>query len=237
MAADGVSAAAFMTVRPEVQRREELLNSRIFFQSFFAGEDAAGTLALRRVLAALAERRLPRGALRDLRRVMRDADEVALAAAAHVFHPMRLLRARRLVTIVESEPNRDSRVTLGDDHDALGLPRATVDWRLGETTERTIRRVQQLVRDEIERLGLGTLVLTENDPNELVLGVWHHMGTTRMSDDPASGVVDRDSRVHGIDNLYVAGSSLFPTSGWANPTLTIVALSLRTAEHILARPR
>jgi choline dehydrogenase-like flavoprotein len=58
------------------------------------------------------------------------------------------------------------------------------------------------------------------------------MGTTRMSDDPATGVVDRDGRVHGIENLYVAGSSVFPTAGWANPTLTIVALALRLADHL-----
>jgi choline dehydrogenase-like flavoprotein len=240
MVADGVSAAAFMSVRPEVQRREELLNNRIFFQSFFAGEDAAGTLALRRLLAALAERRRPRAALRDLRRVLRDADEVVLAAASHLFHPTRLLRARRLVTIVESEPNRESRVTLGADRDALGLPRATVDWRLGEATERTIRKVQHLVRDELARLGLGTLVLTENDPDELVLGVWHHMGTTRMSDDPAHGVVDRDCRVHGVGNLYVAGSSVFPVVSNDMPTFTIVALALRLADHLrreLERPR
>jgi choline dehydrogenase-like flavoprotein len=60
----------------------------------------------------------------------------------------------------------------------------------------------------------------------------HHMGTTRMSRDPRHGVVDADSRVHGIENLYVAGSSVFPTSGSANPTLTIVALALRLARRI-----
>jgi choline dehydrogenase-like flavoprotein len=61
------------------------------------------------------------------------------------------------------------------------------------------------------------------------------MGTTRMSDDPKSGVTDQWGRVHGIANLYVAGSSLFPTAGWANPTLTILALALRTSEHLLER--
>ena len=67
------------------------------------------------------------------------------------------------------------------------------------------------------------------------IGGFHHMGTTRMADDPRQGVTDREGRVHGIDNLYVAGSSLFPTGGWANPTLTILALALRTAERIVAR--
>jgi choline dehydrogenase-like flavoprotein len=61
---------------------------------------------------------------------------------------------------------------------------------------------------------------------------WHHMGTTRMADDPRRGVVDVACRVHGIRNLYVAGSSVFPTSGFASPTLTIVALALRLADHL-----
>jgi choline dehydrogenase-like flavoprotein len=68
-----------------------------------------------------------------------------------------------------------------------------------------------------------------------VNGGWHHMGTTRMSDDPKRGVVDRHCRVHGMENLYVAGSSVFPTSGSANPTLTLVALTLRLADHLKER--
>jgi choline dehydrogenase-like flavoprotein len=64
------------------------------------------------------------------------------------------------------------------------------------------------------------------------IGGYHHMGTTRMAEDPRRGVTDARTRVHGIGNLYVAGSSLFPTSGWANPTLTIVALALRTADEV-----
>ena len=68
-----------------------------------------------------------------------------------------------------------------------------------------------------------------------VRGGSHHMGTTRMHDDPTQGVVDRNCKVHGIDNLYVIGSSVFPTSGAANPTLTIVALTLRLADHLKSR--
>ncbi|MDT8406008.1 MAG: GMC family oxidoreductase [Methylococcales bacterium] len=64
------------------------------------------------------------------------------------------------------------------------------------------------------------------------IGGYHHMGTTRMADNPRHGVVDAEGKVHGIDNLYIAGSSVFPTVDWANPTLTILALSLRLAEHL-----
>jgi choline dehydrogenase-like flavoprotein len=65
----------------------------------------------------------------------------------------------------------------------------------------------------------------------------HHMGTTRMSDDPKTGVVNRDCRMHSVHNLYVAGSSVFPTGGYANPTLTIVALAIRLADHLRAQLR
>jgi choline dehydrogenase-like flavoprotein len=78
--------------------------------------------------------------------------------------------------------------------------------------------------------------LLEDDPfgspNSLAAGGWHHMGTTRMHDDPKQGVVDANCRVHGLDNLYVAGSAAFTTSGVANPTLTLIALSLRLSDHL-----
>ena len=68
-----------------------------------------------------------------------------------------------------------------------------------------------------------------------VFGTSHHMGTTRMADDPREGVVDRHCKVHGIDNLHIAGSSVFPTGSWAFPTFTIIALSLRLAEQLRTR--
>jgi choline dehydrogenase-like flavoprotein len=98
--------------------------------------------------------------------------------------------------------------------------------------------------EELRRLGKGSATpsdwLGDPDPQwpiDLTVGNhplanYHQMGGTRMSSDPATGVVDADCRVHGYDNLYVAGSSVFPTGGWANPTLTIIALSLRLAEHL-----
>jgi choline dehydrogenase-like flavoprotein len=67
------------------------------------------------------------------------------------------------------------------------------------------------------------------------VGGKHHMGTTRMAADPRHGVVDRDCRVHGTDNLYIGGSSVFPTTGHANPTYTLTQLALRLGDHIAAR--
>ena len=151
-----------------------------------------------------------------------------------------------LVLRAEQAPNPDSRVTLGTDVDRVGMPRVRLDWRLGEQDVRTASGLVGAVSRAFRKAGFGQVEpadwLTghntgwEFDPvvSAHPIGGFHHMGTTRMADDPKQGVTDAQGRVHGIDNLYVAGSSLFPTGGWANPTLTILALALRTAERIAA---
>lgn len=141
----------------------------------------------------------------------------------------------------EQAPNPDSRLTLSDERDALGVPRLKVDWRITDLDIASLKRSYALLRDELARTGTGKLVY---DPDDLedrtrrhgVVG-GHHIGTARMSVDPAKGVVDPDLRVHGISDLYVASSAVFPTSGQANPTLTIVALTLRLAGHLKAELR
>lgn len=140
----------------------------------------------------------------------------------------------------EQSPNRESRVTLAADRDVLGLRKIRLDWRLTETDRRSLVRHLENLAAEIGALRIGRMRIDLKDPDrwpDPIVGGSHHMGTTRMHDDPRRGVVDRDGRVHGIENLYVAGGSVFPTSGAANPTLTIVALTLRLAEHLKARGR
>jgi choline dehydrogenase-like flavoprotein len=152
--------------------------------------------------------------------------------------------ARRFFTIeerAEQAPNPNSRVTLGAERDALGMRRIDMDWRLGDLDLITLRTTREILIREFGASGLGRLrdwpegynPIEQSD--EPLSGGHHHFGTTRMHDDPRQGVVDADCRVHGIDNLYVAGSSVFPTTGYANPTLTIVALALRLSETIAAR--
>lgn len=140
----------------------------------------------------------------------------------------------------EMAPNRDSRVTLGVDQDALGLPRVRVDWRLGELDRRSVDKSLEAVARALGQHGIGrVLSVPALNPAiwDRVEGGNHHIGTTRMHDSPRSGVVDADCRVHGVSNLFVAGSSVFTTSGVANPTLTIVALALRLARSLrTARP-
>jgi choline dehydrogenase-like flavoprotein len=151
-----------------------------------------------------------------------------------------------LYTVIRAEqaPNPDSRVTLTGERDALGMPRVALDWRLSPIDKRSVRVTMEALDGELRRLDLGTCTpepwLAEDGPDWEVdplisnhpIGGFHHMGTTRMAASPRAGVVDADCRVHGVANLYVAGSSVFPTGGWANPTLTIVALALRLADHL-----
>jgi choline dehydrogenase-like flavoprotein len=149
-----------------------------------------------------------------------------------------------LLIRAEQAPNPDSRVMLAKERDALGMPKVRLDWRLSELDIHSVERLVAALGTEAERLGLGRVEpadwLSEpgrrwrTDPlvSAHAIAGYHHMGTTRMADDPKRGVTDPQGRLHGTDNLYIAGSSLFPTSGWANPTLTIAAFSLRTADHI-----
>lgn len=140
-----------------------------------------------------------------------------------------------VLTTGEQVPNPESRVTLGAALDPLGVPRAELHWNLAPADRASMARSLELLAAELGSRGLGRLRI---DVEDLALsahpmqGASHHMGTARMHRDPDSGVVDEHGRVHGVDNLYVAGSAVFPTSGYANPTLTIVALALRLAERL-----
>jgi choline dehydrogenase-like flavoprotein len=144
----------------------------------------------------------------------------------------------RLITLTaspECSPNRNSRVTLGDEVDALGCRRAKVDWRVNEADGVSVRQSLELIAQALGRLSMGRvrLLIAEDNPFPRGWGGTHHSGTTRMSRDPRKGVVNADCRMHQVENLYVVGSSVFPTLGAANPTFTIVALALRLADHLL----
>jgi len=144
----------------------------------------------------------------------------------------------RVKHVQEQVPNLESRVVLSTERDRLGSRRADLDWRVSSIDRQTATTSYAILDRALRTAGVGRvldsrLVDGSDWPADL-RGARHHMGTTRMDTDPTRGVVDADGRVHGVSNLYVAGSSVFPTSGSANPTLTIVALALRLADHLRA---
>ena len=139
----------------------------------------------------------------------------------------------------EQAPNPKSRVLLSDQRDQLGMQRLALDWHLSEIDIQTMQRLLYHLGHEFGRLGYGrlrrepALLHTGQLASQIeVQGGYHHMGTTRMGQSETEGVVDSNAKVFDTDNLFIAGSSIFPTGGCANPTLTIVALTLRLAEHL-----
>ena len=136
--------------------------------------------------------------------------------------------------MAEQIPDPESRVTLSSEKDRFGQKLVQLNWKLSSEDMRSIRRTQKIIDEELQHAGIGRLQIDLQDetPPLEITGGWHHMGTTRMHMDPKQGVVDENSRIHGMSNLYIAGPSVFPTCGCANPTLTIVALTIRLADHL-----
>ena len=139
----------------------------------------------------------------------------------------------------EQIPRADSRITLGSQIDALGMPQLRVDWRYSAGDIESIRGTLDLMVTEFERSGVARLDYDRETLEEDLMrfGAYggHHIGTTRMGTDPRSSVVDANCRVHSVRNLFIAGSAVFPTSSQANPTLTLIALSLRLGRHLAQR--
>lgn len=144
----------------------------------------------------------------------------------------------RLRNFLEMAPDPSNRVTLSDRMDRWGRPLAHVRHRCGDLDRRSLVVLHEVLGREVEANGWGRLEsdLTEDrDPWPVNLDASHHLGATRMGVDPRRSVVDADCRLHTCENVYVAGGSVFPTSGCANPTYTLVALALRLAGHLSAR--
>ncbi|MCB1883602.1 MAG: GMC family oxidoreductase [Geminicoccaceae bacterium] len=226
-----------VALAPEVLRREKLLNPlfQLHPAALGAGEPE-GYAAFRNLTKALRRGQVPDGWAGMLGDVVADLDGAVSGMWQRFMADITALEVR---IHPEVAPNRDSRITLLDERDRLGLPRVHLHWQLSEIDRRTIRRGLEILGEEVGAAGLGRLQLHDwvQEANFDVPGdgSYHHCGTTRMSDDPKAGVVDRDCRVHGMENLSIAGSSVFPTCGYANPTLSLVALGLRLADHLKAK--
>lgn len=142
---------------------------------------------------------------------------------------------------LEQVPDSNSRITLSNRCDRFGVPLPQVDWRRSDTELRTLRVFTATIADEFRRLRLGEVVpepwlaAPSEGWMEKVDSAYHHSGTTRMAASPGHGVVDSSCAVFGVPGLYVAGAGVFPIAGYANPTLTIVALAIRLGEHLALR--
>jgi len=218
------------------QAQERINNVRVGFH-YLPVMHSEGMTALQQLLAREeTTTALPQASVgENLLHIVSDVEGLSREAIDRVSHGKPMLQMIEVEVYGQQAPNPDSRVTLGDERDALGVPRLKMDWRLSDFDRHSADRTLRLLAQELGRIGLGRMKLAFKDWDPDFYYGNHHMGTTRMSDDPRTGVVDADCRVHGVPNLYVAGSSVFTTSGNATPTLTIVALALRLADHLKAK--
>jgi len=251
-----------LSLSPELQRREGLLNCAAYMMEDRAPDDPWA--ALRRLLRGDSDRPLS-----DALTTLAGSGLVAKGMASRLLSSPALpnsIRGKLIDTLVryapngvvreyrerglphklsgisidaitEQRPNPESRLTLGEARDALGSPVARVDWRIDAKDYQSLIRIGHLIAREFPKLGLPEpmlepWVIEERPEAAPIIDMAHTAGTTRMADDPRHGVVDMDGSVYGLNNLYIAGASVFPTSGHANPTLMIIAMSIRLADRL-----
>ncbi|WP_412033912.1 FAD-dependent oxidoreductase [Mesorhizobium sp. B263B2A] len=234
----GVSGAFGLALRPEIRESERLLGSRTWIKPGPCANDLGGSEALHYLAFWLRKGRLHRDLIKSGRTILRHPAASVASAIERLGHSRGRVRHFHFDTILEQEPDPESRVTLDTRLDEFNLPRVKLEWRVGPLVRRTLERVQTIITDEMRLLGHRSDVqLSAHETptcGDDIPYRWvrHHMGTTRMSADPRTGVVDATCQVHGLGNLFVAGSSVFPTGGNDMPTLTIVALAIKLGRHL-----
>jgi choline dehydrogenase-like flavoprotein len=236
-----------LTLTEEVLRREKLLNycvsihPKLWPNLRHQITASKGVDSLKVLCSAISHGNIPDDFSKHVGNVITDIGGIATNVQKKVmrtlereFKRSKKSKVFHLNHMAEQAPNPNSRVTLIGERDALGQNRIQLDWQLSPIDVRSIIRAQEIIDEELRRAGLGRLHIELHDetPPPDLHGGWHHMGTTRMHVDPKKGVVNENCRVHGISNLFIAGSSVFPTGGYANPVLTTVALVIRMADHI-----
>ncbi len=241
--ADGTALQVGLKLPSETMRREGLLNNTAFLVPAYENKNFSndfrnhGWVSFSNIVKAFAHGEVPDRFAENICNATEDADAVAIGIYRHVvrsFASTGRALAAGLRQDAEQSPNPDSRVFPNEETDPFGWRRITLDWQIAPSDLDSLRRTHELIGAAVGAAGLGRVHIGITDPPDLgiVYTGYHHMGTTRMSEDPHKGVVDRNCRVHSVKNLYMAGSSVFTTAGTANPTLTIVALAARLADHL-----
>jgi choline dehydrogenase-like flavoprotein len=226
-----------LVISERAQRERALLNASAVLQ--YVGDPNAGITAAQDFWRNWRDGRWPGDSGDDVWNVIRDFESIEGNLNRYVGGrpPILPVDSASIIVDIEQVPDPDSRITLGDDRDALGMRTAVVDWRVSDLERTTAREFMIDLGLELGRRGIGRLRLAPwlaggGSWREALTETYHYIGATRMSPDPTRGVVDVDCRVHDIDNIFVGGSSVFPTSGHVNPTLTVVALAVRLADRL-----
>lgn len=172
--------------------------------------------------------------------LMKLSCKLGIAGSMQFLHQYQCLGEGSIQTMLEQFPNKNSRVRLSEERDEMGMQRVTLDWEMSDKDKSSIRRLATEMAQDFASSGLGRVKLADyivNDDEEIITAPHaHQMGSTRMAKSAEHGVVDPNCRVFGINNLYIAGSGIFPTGGGGNPTMPLIQLTLRLADHLLGKP-
>lgn len=232
--------------KPEVLQQQAMVNFRYWlYQSPVSYE---GVRASVEFVSEISHLRMPTDIGSRIADILVDIDQLAGKALRSQFNDIDISRSepktlsgRPLPQAIahismEQIPNPESRVTLSDQRDALGEPKLKLDWKITQQDRQNILTAANILGQSLGANNIGRTYIPRDlrqlQVDQQIEIACHHMGTTRMSNNPKKGVVDNNLQVHGVRNLFIASSSVFPTGGWANPTLTIVALSVRLAKHL-----
>jgi choline dehydrogenase-like flavoprotein len=233
------SVRGILSVRRKVLERERLMNAAFFFHPRYEAHRVFATAEVKAFLELwnkVKQRAVPGAAWPYAKQAARAPHRLALAMARKLAVRHGPARRWRMRAAFETEFRYENRVVLSDERDRLGRRRVRIQWQIGEADVENMRRVTHLFDQAVRQAGAGHLERAFPDApaawRQALEGGKHHMGTTRMHVASQHGVVDENSRVHGTSNLFVTGSSVFPSGGYANPTLTIVALAARLGDHL-----
>jgi choline dehydrogenase-like flavoprotein len=249
---DRYMVAGFFTIAEEVKKSEQLLNMSVALVPRGDGFGTSAHRAMTSLSSAIRRRERATGGAGDLRTILRSPKDAAAALSHRKTRHWEEWRGgwsrpevdRNEFTSIElwaspeQTPERENKYTLADTSDRLGRNRIKFDWQWSKSDRENIERSVEIFGSQLEANGFGSFrrwLDFEGPARPMQLGLHHPMGGTRMHVDPRLGVVDENCLVHGSANTYVAGSSVFPTGlGYANPTLTLLALTVRLADRVKA---
>ena len=243
-----IPVMAKLTLKEDTLRKERLLNYTVSIHPDFSKsykhhktKFPPGVLSAMELRSVFNSGKIPDRLFRHFLNILKDFPKVVETAIGHPYIDFqkkyaagKQIKVYRLNHMSEQVPNPESRVMIDDEKDALGQNRVKLKWNLTNQDIESMIRAQKIIDQDLRSNGLGRLsiAMEGSKPPADIHGGWHHMGTTRMHVDPKQGVVNEHCRVHGISNLFIAGASVFPTAGYANPVLTTLALTIRLADYI-----
>ncbi len=248
-AVNGTSILGAISLTTQLLIKEKLPNHGIHFYPTYHGHLAQAKISFKTITRELSQGTIPDKTAHHVYRMLsgrkyfidvvywkiwRLLSNSHLGIWTFLPHEKTRFSALRLTCQLEQIPLASNRLVLNSEKDRFGQNKIELHWQLGDRETEALKKITTIVSQELNQSGVGYFQSLEQPLNQdfAALTGHHHLGTTRMHSSPKQGVVDADCRVHGLNNLFVAGSSVFPTGGYANPTLTIVALAIKLADKI-----